>query len=139
MTSEDAALGKLIQRCDLPTPAGMDAMEARVVTTQEVPPKSELRFYAVRGDSYEQLTSDGALAVLRDHVPRKPVTELSNAELLIEVSALRTEVDRTWPIYRAAKEWRRRSERCTDEGTCGCPGCVLGMTVDDAVAKDNAR
>lgn len=139
MTSEDTTLGVLIQRSLLPASAGMDAIEARLIVLQEVPPKGEVRFYAVRGDLHEQLTNDAALSVLRSHVPSKPVTKLSCDDLMIEVTVLRAEIDHMRPIYLAAKEWRRRSERCTDEGTCGCPDCVLGMTVDAAVAKDNAR
>lgn len=106
MTSEDVALGTLIQRCALPASTGMDAMESRLVVVQEVPPKAEVHFYAVRGDLYERLPNDTALSVLRSHTPPKPVSTLSEVELLVEVSVLRAENAHMRPIYLAAKTWR---------------------------------
>jgi hypothetical protein len=142
MSGEDADLGMLIQRCELPKVAGMDAMEARLVVVQEVPPKGELRFYALRGEYRELLTHDAALSILRAHVPQKPVDELSTAELMIEVSALRAEVDRVRPVYEAAKAWRAR---ILQRPIAAAEGVVVGIAdalvdaVDAAVAKENVR
>lgn len=99
--------GRLIQRCHMPSSTGMDAMEARMLLVQEVPPRMELYFFAVRGETYEQLSNRAARAILREHVPSKPVTELSETELWVEVSALRTETDRMRSVYEAVLDWRR--------------------------------
>lgn len=137
MPSEDAGLGMLIQRSVLPASTGMDAMEARLIVVQEVPPKAEVRFYAVRGDYHEQLTSAAALAVLREHVPQKPVSELSDAELIIEVSTLRVEADRMRPVYAAAKAWRERRRLWSADVTADA---ALAGAVDAAVtAEKNDR
>lgn len=102
----DPVLGTLVQRGNLPWSAGMDAIEAWLVPVQEVPPKAELRFYAIRGKHRERLTSDEAAAIFRDHVSKRPVTELNEAEMMIEISVLRAEVDLMRPIYAAVKVWR---------------------------------
>ena len=110
-------LGTLIQRCALPESSGMDAMESRVVVVQEVPPKAELYFYAVRGEDRQRLSQQETTRLLRNHVPQKPVTELSNVELLVEVSALRFEAARLRPVYEAARKWRiehNESHNCCD-------------------------
>jgi len=86
--------------------AGMDAIEARLVLVQEVPPKQEVRFYAICGEHCEQLTSDAAVSILRAHVPQKPVDDLSAADMMVEISVLRAEMDRLRQVYEAAKTWR---------------------------------
>lgn len=136
MTIEEASLGVLIQRSALPASTGMDAMEARLVVVQEVPPKAEVRFYAVRGDCYEQLANDAALSVLRDHVPRKSVTALSEAELLVEVTVLRSEVAHMRPIYLAAKTWREHRRSWPGDTTADA---ALVAAIDAAAGKDWTR
>lgn len=126
-------LGMLVQRCELPEAAGMDAMEARVVVVQEVPPKAELRFYAVRGEDRQRLSQQEATRMLRDHVPQKPVTELSNVELLVEVLVLRAEMARMQPIYEAAKKWRL--EHNENHNCCDAVSTLYGA-VDAAVAAE---
>ena len=103
----DDGPGRLVQRCDLPPSAGMDAVEARMIFVQEVPPVPELRFFAIRGGVREALSSRAAQEVLRVHVPRRPVAELSEVELWVEVSALRSETDRMRRVYAAVLDWRR--------------------------------
>ena len=103
----DDGPGTLVQRCDLPPSAGMDALEARMVFVQEVPPVPELRFFAIRGGVREALSNRAAQEVLRAHVPRRPVDELSEIELWVEVSALRSETDRMRRVYAAVLDWRR--------------------------------
>lgn len=132
MPSEDPGLGRLIQRRELPASTGMDAMEARLVIVQEVPPKAEVRFYAVRGDLYEQLPSDDALSVLRNHVPPKPVTALSEDELLIEITVLRAEIAEIRPIYLAARTWREH--RRSWPGDTTADGALVAA-VDAATAE----
>jgi hypothetical protein len=100
-------LGPLVQRCSVPKATGMDALEARVVVVQEVPPKAELHFFAIRGEDRERLESGAAQAILRDLIPRKPITTLTEFELLVEVSSLRADNDRMRPVYEAAKAYRR--------------------------------
>lgn len=107
MTTDDDGPGTLVQRCSMPTSAGMDAIEARMVLVQEVPPVPELRFFAIRGGVRESLSSRAAQEVLRVHVPRRPVGELSELELWVEVSALRSETDRMRRVYAAVLDWRR--------------------------------
>jgi hypothetical protein len=105
---KDAAdLGQLVTRCDLPAITGMDALEARLITVQEVPPKGELRFFAVRGEVREPLSNSMALDVLRDHAPRTPLGAMTEIELVVEISVLRDDVDHMRPIYEAAKRWRK--------------------------------
>jgi hypothetical protein len=106
VTIEDD-LGVLVQRCAMPAAAGMEAIEARIVAVQEVPPKQELQFFAVRGDARELLTKKDALTAIREHVPRRSIAELTEAELLMEVLVLRAENDRMKPVYEAARIWRR--------------------------------
>lgn len=106
MTLKDD-LGMLIQSCQLPImEAGVDAVEARLVVVQEIPQKSELRFFTVRDDKRALVSSDAALALLRAHYPRKPLLDLTQIELLAEVSVLRSEVERLQPVYETAKAWR---------------------------------
>ena len=107
MTKDDDGPGTLVQRCDLPPGAGMDALEARMVFVQEVPPVPELRFFTIRGGVREALSNRAAQEVLRAHVPRRPVDELSEIELWVEVSALRSETDRMRRVYAAVLDWRR--------------------------------
>lgn len=107
MTAHEKDLGMLVQHCPLPASTGMDALEARVILLQEVPPKRELRFFAVRGEVRDLLTASATRALLRDHAPRKYPAEMSEIELWAEISALRTEVDQMRPVYVAAKAWRR--------------------------------
>lgn len=104
--SDNADLGEIIQSAPLPAAAGMDAIEARLVVLQEVPAKAELRFYAVRGEDREHLSTPSALAILREHVPQRAIADLSEVELLVEVTVLRTEVARMRLVYEAAKKWR---------------------------------
>ncbi len=100
-------LGMILQRCTLPPAAKIDALEARMVPVQEVPPRDELRFYAVRGADRERLTSHAARKLLRDHgPPPKPVGEMTEVELIVEVASLRADVERMEPVYEAAKAWR---------------------------------
>jgi len=109
MTPNDdnaAPLGTVLQYAALPTASGMDAIEARLVPVQEVPPRAEVHFYALRGGARERLTTAEATAVLHELVPQKAISTLSHVELLVEVSVLRTEVARLRPIYAAAKAWR---------------------------------
>lgn len=136
MTSAETGLGRLIQRRELPASTGMDAMEARLVIVQEVPPKAEVRFYAVRGDLYEQLPSDDALSVLRNHVPPKPVTALSEDELLIEITVLRAEIAEIRPIYLAARTWREHRRSWPGDTTADA---ALVTAVDAAAGKDRTR
>ena len=130
-TPED--LGTVVQRCELPATAGMDALEARLVGVQEVPPKAELRFYAVRGDVRQRLSQQEATTLLRDHVPQKPITELSDVELIVEVSALRTETARMRPVYEAAKKWRAEHN---DNHECCDTVANLFAAVDAAIAAE---
>jgi len=107
MTEDDASLlGPVIQRAPMPHAAGMDALEARLVIVQEVPQKAEVQFFAVRGESRARLTTTAARAVLREHAPQKPIGELSDVELLVEVDVLRADVALMRPVYEAAKAWR---------------------------------
>ena len=132
MTIETAAdLGTLIQRAVLPTSAGMDAIEARLVLVQEVPPKQEVRFYAIRGEHCEQLTSDAAVSILRAHVPQKPVDDLSAADMMVEISVLRAEMDRLRPVYEAAKTWRTH----TRSWLASARSWLADATVDEALAR----
>jgi hypothetical protein len=129
-------LGTLVQRCALPSGAGMDALEARIVGVQEVPPKAELRFYAVYGDDRQRLSTHEATILLRAHVPQKPVTDLSDVELLVEVSALRTEAARMRPVYEAAKKWRyEAAKKWRAEHNCDAVADLYGA-VDAAVASE---
>jgi len=100
--------GTLVQRCVLPPSTGMEAMEARLLLVQEVPPRAELRFYAIRGATWEELSTRVAHEVLREHAPRRPVTELSEIELWAEISVLRSETDRMRRVYAAVLDWRRQ-------------------------------
>ena len=104
----DDGPGTLVQRCAMPPSAGMDALEARMILVQEVPPVPELRFFAIRGGAREALSSRAAQEVLRVHVPRRPVQDLSEVELWVEVSALRSETDRMRTVYTAVLDWRRQ-------------------------------
>ncbi len=106
MTRNDAENRMLVERCALPEAAGMDALEACLVVVQEVPHKMELQFFAARGNERARLSTRAALALLREHVPQKPLDRLSAAELLVEVAVLRAEVDRMRPVYAMAKTWR---------------------------------
>lgn len=129
---DDDKLGTLVQRCDLPKSANMDAIEARVVPVQEVPPKSDLRFFAVRGDVRTQLTSTAAQATLRAYVPPKPLGALSEAELLVEILFLRLENDRMRPVYENAKAWRRAKGL----GQIWDTRQALTLAIDAAVTKE---
>jgi len=124
-------LGTLILRREMPEASGMDAMEARLVVVQEVPPKREVQFFAIRGEERERMTSASTRKILLDHVPQRPITELSEAELLVEVSALRLEADRMRPVYAAAKAWRAGRERDVD--AAGQPRGATGRALIDAV------
>jgi hypothetical protein len=107
MTTNDTPdLGLLLQHVPLPSSTGMDALETRIILLQEVPPKRELRFYAVRGEAREMLSSNAAQAVIRDHFPSKSPVEMSDIELWAEISVLRMEANRMRPVYEAAKTWR---------------------------------
>jgi hypothetical protein len=107
MTEDEAnLLGPVIQRAPMPHAAGMDALEARLVTVQEVPPKVELQFFAVRGQDRTRMPSPAAHAMVRELIPQRPIGELSDVELLVEVSVLRAEAMRMRPVYAAAKAWR---------------------------------
>jgi len=134
MQEEDNKLGTLIQRCELPKSANMDAIEARVVPVQEVPPKSDLRFFAVRGEERVPLTSAAAHATLRAHAPQKPLGALSEAELLVEVLFLRLESDRMRPVYEAAKAWRQAKGL----GQTWDTRQALTTAIDAAVTKEHA-
>jgi hypothetical protein len=125
-------LGTLVQRCALPNGAGMDALEARVVV-QEVPPKSELRFYAVRGEDCWQLSQQEATSLLRTHVPQKSIADLSGVELLVEVSALRVETAGMRPVYEAAKKWRVEHN---ENHNCCDAVADLYAAIDAAVAAE---
>jgi hypothetical protein len=100
-----ADLGRLIQRVSMPAASGMDGLEARLVDVQDVPRTGEVRFYAVRGEVRERLSTAAALAMLRAHIPQRPIHTLSNIELIVEVEVLRTEVARMRAVYEAAKAW----------------------------------
>ena len=107
MTEDDAnLLGPVIQRAPMPHAAGMDALEARLVIVQEVPQKAEVQFFAVRGQDHERMPTAAALAMVRELIPQRPIGELSEVELLVEVSLLRSETARMRPVYAAAKAWR---------------------------------
>ena len=107
MQDDGKKLGTLVQRCELSKSANMDALEARIVQVQDLPPKSDLRFFAVRGEEREQLTSVAACALLREHAPQKSFVSMSEAELLVEVLLLRLENARMQPVYEGAKTWRQ--------------------------------
>ena len=107
MTKDDKGPGTLVQRGDMPASAGMDAIEARMVFVQEVPPVPELRFFAIRGGVREPLSNRAAQEVFRVHFPRRPVGDLSEVELWVEVSTLRSETDRMRRFYAAVLDWRR--------------------------------
>jgi hypothetical protein len=100
------SLGELFQRCDMPPASGMDALEVRLVTVQEVPHRDEVQFFAVRGEIRTRLSSMQALAVLREHTQPRLLTELSPTELLILADYHRSEANRMRPVYEAAKAWR---------------------------------
>ena len=107
MTEDEAnLLGPLIQRAPMPHAAGMDALEARLVTVQEVPQKVELQFFAVRGQDRTRMPSPAAHAMVRELIPQRPIGELSDVEMLVEVSVLRAEVARLRPVYKAARALR---------------------------------
>jgi len=135
MTKDDAGLGSLVQRCPLPEATGMDAMEARLVVVQEVPPQVELRFFAVRGEDREPLSTKAARAALRDHVPYRPPNEMSAIELWAEISVLRTDVDRMRPVYETAKTWR---ERVRSRPEAFRQGVVVGLADELVAAVDAA-
>jgi len=129
MSEED--FGTLVLRRAMPEASGMDAMEARLVVVQEVPPKAEVQFFAIRGEERERMTGARTRKILLDHVPPRPIAELSEAELLVEVSGLRLEVDRMRPVYAAARAWRGGRERDVD--AAGQPRGETGRALIDAV------
>lgn len=135
----DEGLGTLILRREMPEASGMNAMEARLVVVQEVPSKAEVQFFAIQGDHRERMTSAIARKVLLDHVPQRPITELSEVELLVEVSGLRLEADRMRPVYEAAKAWRKGRAREVDAAgqPRGKTGRALIDAVDAAVATED--
>jgi len=101
-----ADLGTVIQRAPMPAAAGMDALEARLVVVQEIPSrKGEVQFYAIRGETSERMSTAAARAVIREHIPQKAISELSEVELIVEVDVLRAEVNRMRPVYEAARAW----------------------------------
>lgn len=100
----DDLSGTLVQRCALPKASGMDALEARLVTTQDVPPKADLRWYAIRADQHEQLTSRAALDLLQKHFPPRPITEMDRVEMIVEIDFRRAECERMRLVYDAAKK-----------------------------------
>ena len=119
--SDDENVGSVIQRAPLPAASGMDAIEARLVIVQEVPSKAEVRFFAIRGESRERLTTPEATAVLREHVPQKHISELSEVELLVEVDVLRKETARMRPVYEAAKAWGAHRDAWPGDVTADAP------------------
>jgi hypothetical protein len=116
----------------------MDALEARLVTTQDVPPKADLRWYAIRADQYEQLTSRAALDLLQKHFPPRPVTEMDRVEMIAEIDFMRAEVRRMQPVCAAAKAWRAGRQRDVDaHGEArSATGVALIDAVDAAVATE---
>lgn len=134
----DDLSGTLVQRCALPEASGMDALEARLVTTQDVPPKADLRWYAIRADQYEQLTSRAALDLLQKHFPPRPVTEMDRVEMIAEIDFMRAEVRRMQPVCAAAKAWRAGRQRDVDaHGEArSATGVALIDAVDAAVATE---
>ena len=136
MTTTKNDLGTLLQCCAMPATTGMDAMESRVVVVQEVPLKMETLFYAVRGEDRELLTAQRASATLREHFPRKSVGELTEIELLVEVSILRDETDRMRPVYEAAKVWRAHPASWGPADVT--VDATLANAVDAAVAAEGA-
>jgi hypothetical protein len=108
----------------------MDALEARLVTTQDVPPKADLRWYAIRADQYEQLTSRAALELLQKHFPR-PITEMDRVEMIAEIDFMRAEVRRMQSVYAAAKAWRAGRQRDVDAH--GEARSATGVALIDAV------
>lgn len=97
-----AHLGQLLSRCALPPAAGMDAVEARFVVVQDIPRRTELQFYGVRGEDRDRLSKYAVAVILRDHLPPTPPSSMRPVELLIEVMALRDELARLRPVYEAA-------------------------------------
>jgi hypothetical protein len=130
-------LGALVSRCVLPTAAGMDALEARLITVQEVPSRAELRFFAVRGGVRDLLSSNVSLATLRDHVPRKSLGEMDQIELVVELSILRVEADRMRPVYEAAKEYRRSQARGQPDAVVIAARRRLTEAIDAAIATED--
>jgi hypothetical protein len=134
MKEDEMGLGTLVQRCALPATTGMDAMESRLIVVQEVPLKMKLQFFAVRGEDREPLTAQMARATLSSHVPRKSVGELTEVELLVEVSVLRDDVDRMTPVYEAAKAWREHRRAWPADVTADA---TLVEAVDVAVTVES--
>lgn len=108
MTADDK-LGILLLRRELPSSRSdeISAIEARLLPTQDVPPRSELHFFGVRGDAHEHLSVQTAAEVMRAQFSARSVAELSQFELLVEAAALSTENVRMRPVYAAALDWRR--------------------------------
>jgi len=94
MKTNDTAIDVLVERIELPKSPSMDAIEAHLVTVSS---KTELRFYAVRGEKRSLLRSAVS--------PRKPLGEMTETDLLVEILTLRADADRMRPVYETAKAW----------------------------------
>lgn len=130
---DDNRKDTILNRCKMPEATGIDAIESRLVFVQEVPPKMELHFYAVRGTDRERMTPAAVSALFREHFVKPLPNAMTQVELWVEIEALRAEVARMEPVYEAAKKWRT-SRGSRDRRAMA--DAMLEVAVDFAIAKE---